>query len=446
MKTLILLFISANLFANTSLQNYYQNLTSHLIDFKKCDLNEIWPDYSWEAIDYFYFSSPLNTNTFLFDFKNEVNIPFVFEDTPSFSLSSYGRNVEAEKTYVSYRLDNWNGSELKDFDNLLSLILHENFHYFGQKNIHEQGFTDRGDSYPYKLEPRLYRAMVIYHLSQALKKPSELDKHFSHAKYWNEKHKNEFYDDYISSGDLDLREGSATYAELYSLILIQNNCEFNQDSFNELFFNSDEGDSHITKFYHYTEFDKEGQSYIGGMLAYMLDKVYFNEAFELFKLASDAVHPIEALVKDSLVQESEMLSEIIETISPEIENMNKQAKRIVDEYEEKRKLGYSLISFNLEEIPNQGSFRLRNFINTSESLFGFYQVMESLRATYESETTKMIVNGLNVYESSKNACGEQQYTMWVKDLKINDIIDYQSDEITINSQSFEIKNNIICVK
>jgi hypothetical protein len=446
MKKLILLFLTYSAFAASPAKDLYQNISQKLVEFKKCDLEKVWPGYSWDEIDYFYFSSSLSMQTFFFDFQNEVEIPLRFEDTPSFAFATYAREIIEDKTYISYKLDNWRSDGVKEEQNLMQLILHENFHFFGQKNIKERYARDRGNSYPYKIKPRLYRAMVLYHLSQALKDPSQVDQHFAHAKYWNDKHKFEFNEDYLTTGDMDLREGTATYAELYSFIMLYNNCEFNKVTFDELFFQTEYGDSHITKHYHYTEADKDGQSYAGGMLAFMLDKVLFNGAFELREQAADGIHPIEALVEDSFSEESELVTEIEEEVTNTINKANAEAKVVVDEYKELESSGYQLVSFAESDIQTQGSFRLSAFINTDEITFGFYQVMQNLNALYENDSTRIKINGVNTYEVSQNDCGEYQYTFWVKDLIIADSINHKSELVKIKSENFKIKNNILCLK
>jgi hypothetical protein len=448
MKSLILLLLSQSILAATPLESLFQSVTQKLVAFKQCDLNKVWPEYSWQEVDYIYFSSPLNLKTFLFDFKNDVEIPFRYEDTPAFAHATYAKELIDEKVYLSYKLENWSGDGLKEESKLMKLILHENFHFFGQSNIREQisYATGRGDTYPYQIKPRLYRAMVIYHLAQALKLPTMMDLELSYAKFWNQKHKVEFPEDFISTGNMDLREGSATFSELYSYILMNNNCEFNRVTFNELFFLEDMGETHIAKFYHYTEADKDLQSYYGGMLAYMIDQLLLQSTSKLKERSGKGEFPIEALLEAYNETESKLKENIQQNISNVINIANNEVKNIVDEYQENKAKGYYLVSFDPYEIPSQGSYRLRKFIQTNEREFGFFEIMQEVQAHYESDSTKIIVEGANSYSMNSNDCGEYQDTYWIKDLKIGDEISYSSPNISIESNKFIVKDNMICLK
>lgn len=446
-KSIIALLISFNVFAHGTPNEYYQSLTKDLLIFKSCDLTQIWEDYSWDRIDYFFFTSPINQTTFKFDFQKEVDIPMRFEETPGFALSTYGKDFKDENRLdVAYKLDSWRGDDLKDYDQLMKLILHENFHFVGQGKIKEQGSSPRGDNYPYKVEPRLYRAMVIYHLSQALKKQANVLPHLSKAKYWNEKHRKEFYEDYVAVGDLDLREGSASYVEILSHIFMKNDCEFSQSSFDEMFFDPELGESHIVDHFYYTEDDKSGQSYIGGMLAFMIDYVLFQNNFELIAKTKEAKHPIEELLANSTEEVDSYVDEVKQPVEEQVKKANEQAKEVVEFYAKAKEEGYSLVSFDGSVVNNVGSFRLLGFINTDEATFGFNQAMKNVTALYRSEDSEVKTNAVHIYKKTENVCGQSQYSFWVKDLVVGETIEFEDESVKIKSKNFEKKNEIICLK
>ena len=85
------------------------------------------------------------------------------------------------------------------------------FYYQGQAKI---GFeTSRAQTYPIDSAPRLYRQMLFHRLIDAYDHPDQEVEYLAKAKYWLEKYKSEFAEEYQAIRSTDIVESTARYIE-----------------------------------------------------------------------------------------------------------------------------------------------------------------------------------------------------------------------------------------
>jgi hypothetical protein len=436
---------SYSLFAQTEVSSYdkAREVVKHLEALKSCDLSRIWPGYTWEnKFNSVLLVSTKESKTFEFDNASSIFREIPFEETPSFALGGFAFNTEGKKT-LSYTLDYG-----ETFDAAFRLLVHENFHFFGQDKIGrvaESGRATRADIFPFNPMPRMYRAMVNFYLAETLKNPEQKDDLLSKAKYWNELHKKEFLDDYISTGNLDMTEGSATYAEVLSLSMAKNNCDASKESILKMFFL---GPDHVYDFFDISMSDKAGQSYLGGMLAYMIDDLLYQGGFDLKVKAEKNIQPIDELLSSLKPLQTPAHKEIEQSIQEEFLLLNTQTKADVDLFKENKEKGMILISQPSSlEGDEGGSFTVDGFVAVDEVTFGFTEIYQMFQRSFKTPFIKAKFSGVNLYETTQNECGENQLMYWVNETTIeNDTLIAKSDVIELAAIRFEQKESMVCIK
>lgn len=107
-------------------------------------------------------------------------------------------------------------------DAIFRLATHELVHYLFQKAVHLDTEAENRDTpYPLDYRPRLYRFMTIRSLQQAVHNPKQTI-YLCHAKYWFDKWRNEFGNEYRRIKTTDIVEGSASYIEMMSVVVEKN--------------------------------------------------------------------------------------------------------------------------------------------------------------------------------------------------------------------------------
>jgi uncharacterized protein YdaT len=448
MKSITLTFIMGLAVLNNAyaadIESLFSDVAEKITKFKTCDLDKVWPGYSWDnKFDAFMFSSQLNERTFIWDYNHSIEIPFEYDQTPSFAYSRYSHSVSDidGKDYVSFNFDNVRENKLRSAEYILSLLFHENFHYFGQTEILIRNRVPRGNIYPYSAKPRVYRAMVNYYLLEALKNTENKKVLLQKAKYWNEKHKSEFLKDYISTSNMDLREGSAEYAQVASLMMAYNNCKITKASIEDVMLRSGDTNNKYTRI----RSDKDGQSYLSGLYAYMIDSYLFENSKGLKKNATKGLFPIELLLEDSLVLENEMQLLVSDKVESDYKYINEEAEKVINTFQAKDENSY-IVSFS-SDIRSVGSFTVSSFINTDEEIYPYNSIMESFYGDFHTDSLEMKFDGIHLFETSKNNCGDNQ-TMFILKSKPkigSDEISIDSEKIKVLSIKHKVKDQFICL-
>ena len=437
---------SFSLFAQTEVSAYEKafEVVKNLETLKSCDFEKIWPGYTWaNKFDSVLLVSTNNSKSFELDYKTFSMKEIPFEKTPSFALGGFAESSIGEKKYISYSLDY--GDTYYD---TLALLVHENFHYYGQegiKGVPESIRATRADVYPFNPLPRLYRSMINFYLSEALKKPEQKTEFISKAKFWNNLHKTEFFDDYISVGNLDMIEGSATYAEALTIAMARNNCSLTKEATSAMLFTKPDN---VYDFYTYFESDKAGQAYLGGMLAYMVDDLLFDGTLNLKKMTMEGKQPMDQLFTHFEAVETSVNEEINQSIDDDYRAINEEAKIDVDQYLENKNKGMIAISQPLRLQGDMGgSFSVNGFIAVDEAKYGFAEIYQSYKRSFETPTIKAKFTGVNLYETTENECGKEQMVYWVDEAQIKDgILSAKAEKLELTATDFEQKADMICIK
>lgn len=443
---LVFTTLSFSLYAQTRISAGEKvfEMAQNLKTLKSCDLEKIWPNYHWKnKFNSVLFVSSEDSKSYELDYGALVMNEIPFESTPPFALGGFSMSSIGNKKYISYSLDYGDTSQ-----ELLALLVHENFHFYGQdeiKEVPENIRATRADIYPFNPVPRIYRSMINFHLSEALRKPEEKMNQIGKAKFWNDLHRNEFFNDYISVGNLDITEGSAMYAEVLTLAMSQNNCELSKATIRSMLFQTEDS---IYDFYTFYESDKAGQAYLGGMLAYLVDDLLFDGALQLKQKTLQGKQPMNELFIPFDSIESLVNEEIKQSINDDYRAMNEEARSAVDQYQENKHKGMIAIS---QPSPLEGdaggSFSVSGFIAVDEDRYGFAEVYSDYRRKVQTPTISAHFDGVHFYQTTINECGKNQLVYWVEDIQINgSMLKASGNKVELTSTRFEQKTELICVK
>lgn len=193
----------------------------------------IWPDYNWSQKK-IYLTNKKTLKAFAwFGSKPQNNRVSSIELTslgPEFSQGLYGFDPRQSDT-MSLSLDQSQdylrtdtGASKPDF--LLSLGIHEGFHFFAQPSWKSPESTSSTDSrsvdYPILTEPRYLRGRLFSLLKAYLKNPST--KVLQEARGIYDDYEQKYPKEATGIASTDQREGSALYAELVGTALSQLGC------------------------------------------------------------------------------------------------------------------------------------------------------------------------------------------------------------------------------
>lgn len=98
-------------------------------------------------------------------------------------------------------------------DEIYRLATHELVHFYYQEDVVREENSSRTQKYPSEETPRIYRRMIYNNLIKAYETPENEEEYLSKAKYWLEKWKTEFPDEYKQIKPTDIEEATARYTE-----------------------------------------------------------------------------------------------------------------------------------------------------------------------------------------------------------------------------------------
>lgn len=201
----------------------------------------------------------------------------------------------------------------RNIDEMYRLGTHELVHFYHQEDSKHAENESRSMKYPIDKTPRIYREMVYKHLIDAYEKPENEEDSLGRAKYWYEKWKKEFSDEYESIKYTDIAEGTARYLENMGTFITENISEKDL---------RENAIKNIKK----TEVlgSADGESYeLGYVAAILLDKKvpswkdnFYNKDKTLEEILFENVKVVEDKV-DSTVEEK---------VTKDIEKSNKEAE------------------------------------------------------------------------------------------------------------------------
>lgn len=115
-----------------------------------------------------------------------------------------------------------------DFNYAYDIAVHEMYHFYydSLESYDEMGdessSMERYTKFPKEAKPRVYRKMIYDNLVLAYENQEDKDLYLGRAKYWNEKWKFEYKEEYKQAKILDIVEGKARYVEYMMCINHEN--------------------------------------------------------------------------------------------------------------------------------------------------------------------------------------------------------------------------------
>lgn len=180
-------------------------------------MDKVWPGLNYE-----------NHNFLLFVLDNDQNIEKIWlmntKEKREISRDK-AENIQVPKNFAYSKLEFEGKPSIASSisisvldspfskDNILyRIITHEMVHFYYQPMSLLENEGDRGTLYPLDYKPRLYRKMLFLNLCDAFVN-NDKAKYLSQAKYWFEKWKTEYPNEFKSIENTDIIEGSTRYIE-----------------------------------------------------------------------------------------------------------------------------------------------------------------------------------------------------------------------------------------
>lgn len=179
-------------------------------------MDKVWPGYDYK-----------NHNLLIFDYDEMMEVREAWllnvdtmrkleaNEYENIQLPQMGGYAELQfegKPSISMGID----SQSKDLgleDEVYKVATHELVHFYYQSQANVSFETNRASSYPIDPTPRLYRQMLFHRLIAAYDHPDQEAEYLAKAKYWLEKYKSEFAEEYNATRSTDIVESSARYSE-----------------------------------------------------------------------------------------------------------------------------------------------------------------------------------------------------------------------------------------
>lgn len=185
-------------------------------------MNKVWPTYDYNKHNLILFHLDENgepTNAWKINVKGINKLqPSEYESLDYPQPNGYSSLEFEGKPSISMSFDDENLKDLDKGSNTLYVTAsHELVHFYYQDKLEISG--TRTQPYPVNKVPRQYRFMIMKNLEDAYKNPANKEKALGQAKYWYEKWKTEFPNEYADIKSTDIAEGTAKYTEYLSEIV-----------------------------------------------------------------------------------------------------------------------------------------------------------------------------------------------------------------------------------
>lgn len=260
---------------------------------------------------------------------------------------------------------------------------YESFFKLTKLAMEQKFHGGRGTAFPKAAEPRVYRKMLYDNLVAAFENPEDEKLYLGRAKYWNEKWKNEYPDEYYQIKVTDIMEGKARYIQ-YMLCMPNHMDDMERkvwiaDHFDK---SKEPSDSMDTESYKLgfaagvlldrqgTDWKKQISRKPEPMVEYLLKNV---EPIE------DNPETYEAKLKTSKAQ----MDKINKEIDGKLENIKKAEDNVQIPF----------LQINGKYL--EGSFETSDFLN-----YRGKSLTIDFGGKFQNENGKMTVNHLSVYEKS----------------------------------------------
>jgi hypothetical protein len=234
------------------------------VAMKQCP-ERVWPGHSWDdnAVVLRAFAED-RAWLWTFDSVDEVDPTSLPFELANFSFFSTGLIDNKAALGIDLDIADEIGILYEDF--ATHLAIHEGFHFLGgQDDFTSTDTGGRDPSLPIDFEPRFLRERLIDAIGRGA-----LDE----ARYWNDRHVDEFAADAAGLRGLDVIEGTAQYVETVGVIVARLGCDATDAEI------AAEMNANIDSFVFDVGYDAGGESYVLGPLAGVALRARDGQGFE----------------------------------------------------------------------------------------------------------------------------------------------------------------------
>lgn len=384
-----------------------------------------WPHMGkvWPGLDY----DNLNVVLFKYEADDSISAAFLLNTKEMRSLAEKeyeSLNPPSPGGYEKITFDGKNGISLSVSNEILKdkdshaeyyrIATHEPIHFFYQDEIAENAEADRSQAFPIDRTPRLYRSLIYNNLILAYENHDKENTYLAHAKYWFNKWKTEFPEEYKAIKSTDIAEGIARYADNFGTFIgtaktseeLNKNAALNIER-NRVFLSAD------------------GESYeIGYVAALILDRKNpdWKKNFYASKMSAD-----ELLLND--IEESPEKADIrlSDEVTKTIEGHNAKLSELIEDLV-KAKMDTAVSYLKIDITKSTGSMYATDMINYEGE-----QVSVGYKNTFTANGKTVALNDVNVYESFDD--NGNQYLI----LPLAEPFDIKDNVLTVSNEKLSIE-------
>lgn len=320
---------------------------------------------------------------------------------------------------------------LMNFNYIYEVAVHELYHFYfddmtkyEEINKESEEDTERYTKFPKEVIPRVYRKMIYDNLVLAYENSAEQDLYLGRAKYWNEKWKSEYQEEYNQSKVVDIVEGKARYIEYlmcidYKGILEGEKVEAIKSIFDKGLEVADGIDS---------------ESYeLGFVSGVLLDNINHQWKKEI---SENPQRPVDMILKNVKVvkDDSNKFDKILKKANGQIKKSNKKTQKKIKNIEETES------DKNIPLLRLSGDFMKGSFTTTDFIEYKGNVVVVDLGAMFKNNNGSVKIENVSSYLSNEE---DRDYdlplTMQYKFKNSRLIVDEKGVSADIKVK--EIKNN-----
>lgn len=298
-----------------------------------------------------------------------------FEGKPSISISADEKSIKEDNA----------------LDNFYRITTHEIVHFYYQKEATNNfDVGNRYQEYPLDKTPRLYRKMVYKNLIEAYENPTKENESLGKAKYWLDKWKKEFSQEYKDIKSTDIVESTARYTENIGSFITDKLTkeEFEKNAKNNIKKNED-----------FLSADSESYE-IGYVAALILDNKSPNWKNNFYKEGMTVEEKLLENVKEIPEKPD---SEVEKRINKTVDQYNKTTAKSIEDIiksEKDKKIPYLRLDINKSEssLASSGMLKYNGKNVIEEYINGFKVGDKSIKIDRKNVIDVMSENGSPIIE------------------------------------------------
>lgn len=251
---------------------------------------KVWPNYSWKNMNVLMVGK--DAPSLIWKGSTGTMEPLAEADIPAGARNGvYSFSTVKGQDMVSLFISGPSSGVFNEH-RLLQLLVHEGFHFLGQRGWNSKGGR-RGTAVPVLSEPRIYRRLLADRLRTYFLSGGKDQKALGQAAFWFEKWRSQFPEEVKST--TDGYEGTAFYVQTLSPIVTELGCESSDQALLEAAIPEIAKD-HLVRLDEKTlRLDSEGYG-VGGLSALILRLIDKNPNW--YSLVKESQTPTEILLKN----------------------------------------------------------------------------------------------------------------------------------------------------